>query len=236
MVIGLKPNPNGYTMGDVVKATNAAKTQSTQGQSGNMTANAQQFDLAGLSAQQAAALNSFNPKETEAYRWQMKQGQEAIAKTLTMQGRGSGTVGTNAATKFAGDLNAAEYDKGYTRLSSLNDLNYNRMSGQKQDYQSQLLNLIKTAQGAAGTTSAAEQNFANQSSTAALNTGNNLSTLVVNQGNNQANAQLAQGQNTANLYSGLGQAAGTAAQGYAAYKGYKPNYNQTYTKTNGEFI
>lgn len=167
------------------------------------TANGQQFDLAGLSKQQTDALTNFNPTDTAAYKWQKQQGDEALAHSLAAQGRGSGSTATNAAMRFAGNLGAQEYDKGYSRLSSLNDLNYNRMSGQKTDYQNGLLNLIKTAQGAAGSTSAAGTNFANQSSNAAISQGNNLANIATNNGTNQANAALANGQSQANLWNGL---------------------------------
>lgn len=193
----------------------------TDPQGNKQTANGQQFDLASLSRQQTDALNTFDPTKTEAYKWQLGQGQEALAKSLTMQGRGSGSVATNAMTKFAGNLGAQEYDKGYQRLSSLNDLNYNRMSAQKADYQNQLLNLIKTAQGAAGSTSSAGQNFANASSTASNTAGTNLANIAVNQGTNLANANLAQGQSQANLYSGLTSLPFTAAN-TAINAGWKP--------------
>jgi len=208
MVIGKTPNPNGYTMADALKAAQGVKstqamTSSVSGApvdtSGTMTANAQQFDLA-----------NFKPQETEAYKWQKQRGLEDLRTQLMAMGRPTGTVAANANSRFLGDLNASEYDKGY-----------NRMAGQKQDYQNSLLNLVKIGQGAAGSTSALSQNAANNTSNALTNQGTNLANIATQNGANQANAALVNGQSQANLYGGLSQLpfniANTAIQG-----GWKP--------------
>jgi hypothetical protein len=137
---------------------------------GMETANAEQFDL-----------KNFTPEGTPAYEWQKKRGLEDLRTQLMMMGRPSGTVAANANSRFLGDLNAKEYETGY-----------NRLFNQKQDYVNNLLNLVKTSQGAAGTTSALGATAAN-----------NTSSALQNQGNTLANISNAQGQTNANLYSGL---------------------------------
>lgn len=179
--------------------------------------NGNEFDLAGLAKLQSDALTNYKPTETEAYNWQKKRGLDDLRTQLMLMGRPSGTVAANANARFLGDLNATEYDKGYNRLYNLNDMNYNRLAGQRQNKETGLLNLLKTGQGAAASTGAASQNFANNASNTAMNTGTNLANIFSTQGTNNANAQLVKGQNQANLYSGLANLpfslANTAIQG-----------------------
>lgn len=139
-------------------------------------------------------LANFTPQGTAAYEWQKSRGLEDLGRSLRLMGRPSGTVAANSTARFLGDLNATEYDKGYTRLE-----------GQKQDYTNNLLNLIKTAQGAAGSTSASGQNYANNVSNANITQGTNLANIATQSGINQANANLVKGQSQANLYGGLAQ-------------------------------
>lgn len=204
MAIGIAPNPNNYTVADALKVaqgSNGAATPlgSITPTTGTQTANAEKFDLA-----------NFRPEQTAAFDWQKKRNLEDLRTQLMMMGRPSGTVAANANERSINDLNAREYDSGY-----------NRLLGQKQDYQNSLLNLVKIGQGAAGSTSASGQNAANNISNAFQNQGANLANIATTNGNNQANAALTRGASTANLWSGLSalpfQAANTAIQG-----GWKP--------------
>lgn len=76
---------------------------------------------------------TFNPQQSESYKWQKERGLADLGRILRMQGRGNSTAGLNATGRFLGDLNANEYQR---QLD-------------------QLWNLVKTGQGAAGTVSGA---------------------------------------------------------------------------------
>lgn len=76
---------------------------------------------------------TFNPRESESYKWQKERGLADLNRTLRMNGRLNSTAGMNATGRFLGDLNANEYDR---------QIN-------------QLLNLVRIGQGAAGSTTAA---------------------------------------------------------------------------------
>lgn len=154
-----------------------------------LQANGQQFDLAG-----------FKPENTAAFDWQKSRTLEDLGNYFNLVGRGRGsTVQSNTTGRALGDLNAAEYDKGYQRLFQ-----------RKQDYTNDLLNLVKTAQGAAGTTAVAGGE-----------TSRDITGAIRYGADSAANASLAQGQNKSNLYSGISQMpmqlAGLAVQG-----GFKP--------------
>jgi hypothetical protein len=165
-----------YYRGPDGKLTDAAPMQTT---------NAQQFDL-----------QNFKPENTEAYQWQKKRTLEDLGNQMNLLGRGRGsTVQANATARALGDLNANEYEKGYNRLFT-----------QKQDYVNNLLNLGKTAQGAAGSTSSLGQSAAAGSAGAFMNQGNSLVNLG-QQG--YANRQ----QGMSNLYGGIGAAANIYATG-----------------------
>lgn len=135
------------------------------------TAQGQQFDLA-----------NFKPEGTAAYEWQKSKTLEDLGNYFNLVGRGKGsTVQSNATARSLGDLNAAEYEKGY-----------NRLFNQKQDYINNLLNLVKTSQGAAGSTAAS-----------GMQSTGNISSALGQQGNTLASLANQQGQTQANLYSGI---------------------------------
>lgn len=156
------------------------------------TANAEQFDL-----------KNFKPEGTAAYEWQKKRTLEDLGNQMNLLGRGRGsTVQANATARALGDLNANEYEKGYNRLFT-----------QKQDYVNNLLNLVKTAQGAAGSTGTLGQAAANGAAGAYQNQGNTLAGIA-QQGfaNNMASSQ----QGMSNLYGGIGAGLNVYAAGEKA--------------------
>lgn len=135
------------------------------------TAQGQQFDLA-----------NFKPEGTAAYEWQKSRTLEDLGNYFNLIGRGRGsTVQSNATARSLGDLNAAEYEKGY-----------NRLFNQKQDYINNLLNLVKTSQGAADSTAAS-----------GMQSTGNISAALGQQGQTLANLANQQGQTNANLYAGI---------------------------------
>lgn len=135
------------------------------------TAQGQQFDLA-----------NFRPETTPAYEWQRSRTLEDLGNYFNLIGRGRGsTVQSNATARSLGDLNAAEYERGY-----------NRLFNQRQNYMNDLLNLVRTAQGAAGSTVASGQ----------AATGN-ITSALGQQGQTLANLANQQGQTQANLYAGI---------------------------------
>ena len=170
-----------------------------------LQANGQQFDLA-----------NFRPENTAAYDWQKSRTLEGLGNYFNLTGRGRGsTVQSNATGRALGDLNAAEYDKGYNRLFQ-----------RKQDYTNDLLNLVKTAQGAAGSTSSLGQNAANQTGQA-----------YQNQGNSLANIAQQSGQTQANLYAGIVPSTmNTIGTGLQAAQYFNNSPSAPVYKSNGEFI
>jgi hypothetical protein len=178
-----------------------------------MSANSEKYDLNGLNTRQMDELRNFQPEGTPAYEWKKKRGLEDLRTQLMMAGRGGGTVATNANARFLGDLNAAEYDKGYSRLASRNTEDYNRTFTQKQDYINNLLNLVKTSQGAAGSTGTLGQAAANGSAAAYQNQGNTLANLAT-KGFETRNAAGQQG--LSNLYGGIGAGLNLYATGQKA--------------------
>lgn len=147
------------------------------------TAEGQQFDLA-----------NFKPEGTAAYEWQKQRTLEDLGNTMNLMGRGRGsTVQANATARALGDLNASEYERGYSRLFT-----------QKQDYINNLLNMVKTSQGAAASTGTL-----GQSAQSGINSGYGQIAGVAQQGAQNAIAN--NNQSMSNLYGGIGAGLNTAA-------------------------
>lgn len=149
-----------------------------------------------LESLQSAVYDSPNftpPENNPAYEWQKKRTLEDLGNQMNLLGRGRGsTVQANATARALGDLNANEYDKGYSRDYA-----------KKQDYIANLMNLTNIARGAGTTVAGAGSSMANNNSATALGTGQSLASLYSNQGTNNANAVLAGSRNQQNLYGGL---------------------------------
>lgn len=189
MVMGLEPNPNGYTIQDVQRLGQQASTTMTAGgmnpTNGNVTGTA------------TAPSFKFDPTAIQndpAYQWEKNQGLNDLRTSLMLMGRPSGTVAANATGKFLGNLNAGYGDK-----------YYNRGIEERNNYQNNLLNLLNLARGGTASVGAATQNAANNTSNAYGTQATNLGNIATNAGTNIANANLVKGQSQSNMWNGIGQ-------------------------------
>ena len=108
---------------------------------------------------------TWNPQESEGFKYTKSRTLEDLGRQLRMMGRGSGTVAANSFGRTLGDLNASN----------------------EETQRNELWNLVKTGQGATGSVASLGANSANNISSALGTQGQTLANIANLQGQNKAN-------------------------------------------------
>lgn len=122
---------------------------------------------------------TWNPQESEGFKYTKIHTLADLGRQLRMMGRGSGTVAANATGRTLGDLNAANEQQQYSRLTDV----------------------IKTGQGAAGTITGAGSSMAGNVGNIAMNNAGTQAGLTQQNGQTMANLYSGIGPTLSNAYS-----------------------------------
>jgi hypothetical protein len=203
--------PSGYAMASLNSAAQGSPQQYADPSYQYDRATGKYIGPDGQSVDQAPMLSaSYQPTESEGFKYTKQRTLADLGRQLRMMGRGSGTTAANAMGRTLGDLNASNEDR----------------------YYNQLLNLAKIGQGAAGSTTTAGQATTSANNSAYGNIGN--AALMAGQakaslysGLSGANASgMAGGMQMANYFRNQNYGGGGGGGGYSGgYTGSAPAGN-----------